>query len=186
MINEAYLDVRKQRKVLDSILSELSSDFPDKADTFSKEKYRIVFSDNYFDGKYNFMEDRIEIDKLFIYDAMCSGDLDSIRNTVIHEAAHRQVALNDKRDSFADHWIGWLEEYLPMGGMPPEVYIKRKINEASREYWEISEQDIGYVTIITDNGTRTAKELIRKRSEINSPFLVIDVYGTVNKRNFRS
>ncbi|MEM0143167.1 MAG: hypothetical protein QXL94_04350 [Candidatus Parvarchaeum sp.] len=172
MINETFLDVKNQRKTLDSILLELSQKFTDKKGAFNPKNYHIIFSDGNFSGKYNRETDEIFIDKWFIYDMLCSGDIESIKNAVIHEEAHRQAELNSKCSDFADHWYGWLSEYLSMGGQPPQVYLKTKKYERSAEYKEVNSSDIKDIIMITDNGKNESKYLIERRKKINEPFIL--------------
>ena len=184
LINEEFFDSKKQRMVLDSILTDLNQKFAGR-NAFLKEKYKLVFAYDNFSGKYNFLADEIAIDKLFFYDMLCSNDIESIKDVVIHEEAHRQVRLKNKKEDFADHWNNWLEEYLYLGGRPPQVYLKRKLYERSSEYKEVRKDEINEIIILTDDGSRISKELISERERIDSPFLLVNPYREIVKRNFR-
>ncbi|EFD93167.1 MAG: hypothetical protein BJBARM5_0036 [Candidatus Parvarchaeum acidophilus ARMAN-5] len=188
MINEKYFDIKYQRNLLDAILSSMRKKMPEKENVFLPEKYHITIARGKvsdFNGKYNRKDDSIEIDKMFIYDKLSSFDIYDIRNTVIHEEAHRQVFLNDKTDDFADHWESWLKEYLSMGGKPPEVYTKVKYSEVSKEYSEIKPADLESIIIITDDGKDTTRKLIYEREAVKRPFLTVYKDGKIKRNNFQ-
>ncbi len=172
-INGDFLDLRTQRKALEKILSEVSRECGEKRGAFDKDKYLITCSKEGFCGRYDRENDRILLDKFFIYDAMCSGETDRIKNAIKHEEAHRQAVLSGKNSNFADHWQGWLNEYLSMGGKPPQVYLKTKLYERSADYGEVRDFEIEEIILLTDDGSRESRYLLRKREKIKKPFLLL-------------
>jgi hypothetical protein len=186
MIREEFYNGNNQRKILDSILSDMRERFPEKDSVFLESKYCIVASDEDFNGEYNIDSDQISMNRWFLYDMLCSGNLSSIKNTIVHEEAHRQSRIKNETSSFAWHGEGWLKEYISMGGKPPEVYVKKQINEYSESYSRIKDSEIGEIIILTDDGTVEARDLINKRSAAvyrQKPFLLVDQKDNITTRN---
>ena len=183
MINERFIDIRQQRKALDDILTELGKT-ASYNNSFIREKYSIVNSNGLFCGKYDRESDRILIDRWFLYDSLCLGDAGEIKNTAIHEEAHRQTAILHTRNSGKpDHWMDWLNIYLDMGGRRPQVYIKSRAYEHEELYEDVSPQDIENIIIISYGKDPAADKLFKRRLEIEKEFIYIDRFGNVSVKN---
>jgi len=174
MINEKFIDVRNQRSILESLLSKLKENSP-YSSAFDKTKYFITNSNGMFCGKYDRSDDKILLDKWFLYDCMCSDKLDYIENLLIHEEAHRQNNLLGTYESGKpDHWTGWLDIYLGMGGRIPKVYLKDKVYEHEKEYQEIKEEDLKNIIILGYENSEKATETLKKVKELGITFIYVD------------
>jgi hypothetical protein len=182
MVNEEFIDVRNQMSVLESLLSKLKekSNYPL---AFDKTKYSITNSQNMFCGKYDRYSDKILIDKWFLYDSICSGKFNEIENLLIHEEAHRQNHLQGTYEKGKpDHWTGWINLYLNMGGLLPEVYLKVKAYEYEKEYSSVEEEDIKNIIILGYKEGEKAKYILEKAKKLAN-FIYVDenrkikVYG---------
>ena len=114
-------DNSNQRKALDFILSDLREKFPDYPDAFLENNYKLATFGGDFYGKYYEPDDTIFINKPYLHNKICSGRISEVKNTIVHEEAHRQASIKGEVNPFIDHWEGWLKEYLSMGGRPDEV-----------------------------------------------------------------
>ncbi len=174
MINEKFIDVRDQRSILESLLSRLKENSP-YTSAFDKNRYFITNSNGMFCGKYDKYDDKILVDKWFLYDSLCSDNLEDIENLLIHEEAHRQNNLLGTYESGKpDHWNGWLEIYLKIGGRIPKVYLKEKIYEHEKEYGEVKEEDLKNIIILGYENSEKADETLRKTRESGINFIYVD------------
>ena len=174
MINEEFIDVRKQRGMLESLLSKLKEN-TSYASAFDKAKYYITNSNGMFCGKYDRDNDEILLDKWFLYDSMCSGKFDDIENLLIHEEAHRQNwLLGSYENGKPDHWLGWLKIYLDLGGKIPKVYLKNKAYEHEEEYKEIKEEDIKNIIMLGYEKSEKAAIIFEKARKMGLKFTYID------------
>jgi len=174
MINEEFIDIRKQRSVLEGLLSKLKENSPYPS-AFDKTKYYIANSNGMFLGKYDRYNDKILIDKWFLYDSMCSSKFDDIENLLIHEEAHRQNRLlGSYEDGKPDHWTGWLRIYLGLGGKVPKVYLKEKAYEHEKMYEEIKEEDIKNIIILGYENSEKALATFEKARKMGLKFIYID------------
>ncbi len=177
IINKDFIEVSSQKHVLDKILSDLKKSTK-KDNAFIPEKYVITIFNDGFCGRYDGKSDIIYVNKWFLYSNLCTNDMESIKNFLIHEESHRQVKIKGKNSAYADHWKNWLGEYLSMGGSPPQVYVKKKLYEFESGYAD-ADNDIEDIIIITYS--RSADEILRKRSKIKKPFLLIKDENIIEK-----
>ncbi|MCL4372687.1 hypothetical protein M1384_01330, partial [Candidatus Parvarchaeota archaeon] len=98
MINEKFIDVRNQKSILESLLSKLKEN-SSYSSAFDKTKYYITNSNGMFCGRYDPCNDKMLIDKWFLYDSLCSGKIADIENLLVHEEAHRQNHLRGTYES---------------------------------------------------------------------------------------
>ena len=174
MINEKFIDARNQKSILESLLSKLKENSP-YSSAFDKNKYCIVNSDGMFCGRYNRKNDKILVDKWFLYDSMCSDKFDDIENLLIHEEAHRQNNLLGTYESGKpDHWTEWLKVYLKIGGRIPKVYIKEKLYEHEKEYEEVKEEDLKNIIVLGYENSGKADEILRKAKGSGINFIYVD------------
>ncbi len=174
MINGEFIDLRKQRSILESLLSSLKRNAPYPS-AFDKSKYYITNSNNMFCGRYDHCNDKMLIDKWFLYDSLCSGKIVDIENLLVHEEAHRQNHLRGTYESGKpDHWTGWLNIYLDMGGSIPKVYLKNKAYEHEKEYEEIKEEDLKNIIILGYENSEKAAETLREAKESGINFIYVD------------
>jgi hypothetical protein len=128
-----------------------------------------------FCGKYDKYDDKILIDKWFLYDSMCSDKFDDIKKVLIHEEAHRQNnVLGACESGKPDHWTEWLKIYLKMGGKIPRVYLKEKVYEHEKEYEEVKEEDLKNIIILGYENSEKAAEILRTAKESGVNFLYVD------------
>ena len=174
MINEEFIDVRRQRSILESLLSKLKENAP-YASAFDKNKYYITNSNGMFCGKYDRYNDKILLDKWFLYDSLCSNRIADIENLLIHEEAHRQNRLlGSYENGKPDHWLGWLKIYLGLGGKIPKVYLKNKAYEHEEEYKKIKEEDIKNIIMLGYEKTDKAATILEKARKRGLNFIYID------------
>ena len=174
MINEKFIDVRNQKSILESLLSKLKEN-SSYSSAFDKTKYYITNSNGMFCGRYDPCNDKMLIDKWFLYDSLCSGKIADIENLLVHEEAHRQNHLRGTYESGKPyHWTGWLNIYLDMGGSIPKVYLKNKAYEHEKEYEEIKEEDLKNIIILGYKNGGEAAEILRKVKESGINFIYVD------------
>ncbi len=174
MINEKFIDIRNQKSILESLLSNLKKNSP-YSSAFDKTKYYITNSNGMFCGKYAKYDDKILVDKWFLYDSMCSNKFDDIENLLIHEEAHRQSNLLGTYESEKpDHWIEWLKIYLKIGGRIPKVYLKEKLYEHEKGYEEIKEEDFKNIIILGYENSKKAEETLIKATQYGINFIYVD------------
>ncbi|MCL4376176.1 hypothetical protein M1558_01640 [Candidatus Parvarchaeota archaeon] len=183
MINEKFIDIRWQRGKLESLLSKFKEKSAFRS-AFDKGRYYITNSNGMFCGKYDYCNDRILLDKWFIYDSLCSDKVAEIENVLIHEEAHRQTRLQGTYESGKpDHWAEWLKTYLEMGGSIPQVYIKEKAYEHEKEYSEVKDEDIKNIIILGYKESENARKVLQRAKELHVNFIYVDrnrkieVYG---------
>ena len=174
MINEKFIDVRNQKSILESLLSKLKEN-SSYSSAFDKTKYYITNSNGMFCGRYDPCNDKMLIDKWFLYDSLCSGKIADIENLLVHEEAHRQNHLRGTYESGKPyHWAGWLNIYLDIGGSIPKVYLKNKAYEHEKEYEEVKEEDLKNIIILGYKNGGEAAEILRKVKESGINFIYID------------
>ena len=174
MINEKFIDVRNQKSILESLLSKLKKN-SSYSSAFDKTKYYITNSNGMFCGRYDPCNDKMLIDKWFLYDSLCSGKIADIENLLVHEEAHRQNHLRGTYESGKPyHWTGWLNIYLDIGGSIPKVYLKNKAYEHEKEYEEIKEEDLKNIIILGYKNGGEAAEILRKVKESGINFIYVD------------
>lgn len=174
MINEKFIDVRNQKSILESLLSKLKEN-SSYSSAFDKTKYYITNSNGMFCGRYDPCNDKMLIDKWFLYDSLCSGKIADIENLLVHEEAHRQNHLRGTYESGKPyHWTGWLNIYLDIGGSIPKVYLKNKAYEHEKEYEEVKEEDLKNIIILGYKNGGEAAEILRKVKESGINFIYID------------
>ncbi len=174
MINEKFIDVRNQKSILESLLSKLKEN-SSYSSAFDKTKYYITNSNGMFCGRYDPCNDKMLIDKWFLYDSLCSGKIADIENLLVHEEAHRQNHLRGTYESGKPyHWTGWLNIYLDMGGSIPKVYLKNKVYEHEKEYEEVKEEDLKNIIILGYKNGGEAAEILRKVKESGINFIYVD------------
>ncbi len=174
MINEKFIDVRNQKSILESLLSKLKEN-SSYSSAFDKTKYYITNSNGMFCGRYDPCNDKMLIDKWFLYDSLCSGKIADIENLLVHEEAHRQNHLRGTYESGKHyHWTGWLNIYLDMGGSIPKVYLKNKVYEHEKEYEEVKEEDLKNIIILGYKNGGEAAEILRKVKESGINFIYVD------------
>ena len=174
MINEKFIDVRNQKSILESLLSKLKEN-SSYSSAFDKTKYYITNSNGMFCGRYDPCNDKMLIDKWFLYDSLCSGKIADIENLLVHEEAHRQNHLRGTYESGKPyHWAGWLNIYLDIGGSIPKVYLKNKAYEHEKEYEEIKEEDLKNIIILGYKNGGEAAEILRKVKESGINFIYVD------------
>jgi hypothetical protein len=174
MINEKFIDVRNQKSILESLLSKLKEN-SSYSSAFDKTKYYITNSNGMFCGRYDPCNDKMLIDKWFLYDSLCSGKIADIENLLVHEEAHRQNHLRGTYESGKPyHWAGWLNIYLDIGGSIPKVYLKNKAYEHEKEYEEVKEEDLKNIIILGYKNGGEAAEILRKVKESGINFIYVD------------
>ncbi len=174
MINEKFIDVRNQKSILESLLSKLKEN-SSYSSAFDKTKYYITNSNGMFCGRYDPCNDKMLIDKWFLYDSLCSGKIADIENLLVHEEAHRQNHLRGTYESGKHyHWTGWLNIYLDIGGSIPKVYLKNKVYEHEKEYEEVKEEDLKNIIILGYKNGGEAAEILRKVKESGINFIYVD------------
>ena len=174
MINEKFIDVRNQKSILESLLSKLKEN-SSYSSAFDKTKYYITNSNGMFCGRYDPCNDKMLIDKWFLYDSLCSGKIADIENLLVHEEAHRQNHLRGTYESGKPyHWTGWLNIYLDIGGSIPKVYLKNKAYEHEKEYEEVKEEDLKNIIILGYKNGGEAAEILRKVKESGINFIYVD------------
>lgn len=173
MINEKFIDIKNQRSILESLLVNLKKKTQyDSA--FDKTRYCICNSDGMFNGRYDYNNDRILIDKWFFYDSLCCNEISEIKNILIHEEAHRQNRFNEGYTTKQDHSSNWLKIYLGLEGRIPKVYIKNKRYEYEKGYSEVKKEDLNNIIILGYENSENAVETFKAAMKMKLSFMYVD------------